>query len=258
MASALTDIESEVVLLKAVTEIIDSIVNFEMLELTGQDPNTVIVFPSSTHQKLFSVLLVDFLSVTDRQAPISQTSYLGGLRSIAGRPAFDFRSTIEPLRAATAEFVRWLEEEVEVGIWLPSMSVETNLKLSRLAFIKMCGHISKHNFLRAIGVVHELRDALARSGVAVSVEDALAAMPDFYERFHTDILNYHSSTIAEFLNNIRWAIHEYLQPELHRSFIRVVGDPPTYRYAYPDKVKAQFARDCYWNLMNEVKQPPYV
>jgi hypothetical protein len=34
-------------------------------------------------------------------------------------------------------------------------------------------------------------------------------LDDFYERFHKDILNYHSSTIAEFLNNIRWGIYEY-------------------------------------------------
>src|SRR5215218_1142153 len=43
--------------------------------------------------------------------------------------------------------------------------------------------------------------------------DALLALADFYEKFHTDILNYHASTIAEFLNNIRWGIYEYLQPE---------------------------------------------
>jgi hypothetical protein len=43
-------------------EIIDSMVNFETLELKGQDPDSEISFPTSTHQKFFNVLLVDFLS----------------------------------------------------------------------------------------------------------------------------------------------------------------------------------------------------
>lgn len=152
----------------------------------------------------------------------------------------------------------WLEEEAEVATYLRPIRVEANLKLSRLAVIKMCGDISKHNFLRAVGVAGKLRDALARSGVSVSEADALAGLPDFYERFHNDVLNYHSSTIAEFLNNIRWAICEYVQPELHRSFIREGSDPPTYRYSYPDGVSAPFAKECYWNLMDEIRQSPYM
>src|SRR5580658_5042271 len=40
-----TDIESEAILLNAVMEIIDSMVNFETLELKGQDPDSEISFP---------------------------------------------------------------------------------------------------------------------------------------------------------------------------------------------------------------------
>ena len=258
MALALSDTEVEVILLKAVKEIIDSLVNFEMLELVGQDPDSQILFRTSTHQKFFNIMLVDFLSATDERAPVRRTSYLSGLRSIANRPAFDIENSIESLRAATADFVNWLEQEVEVVTWFPSISIETPLKLSRLAFLKMCGNISKHNFLRAIGVAEELRGVLAKNGIQVQLEEALVSLAEFYERFHTDILNYHSSTIAEFLNNVRWGIYEYLQPEFQRSIVWEGGDPPKYRYTYPDEVAAQFAKDCYWDLMNEVRSPPYV
>jgi hypothetical protein len=31
-----------------------------------------------------------------------------------------------------------------------------------------------------------------------------------------------------------------------------------YRYAYPDGVNSPFARQLYWNLMNEVRSQPYM
>jgi hypothetical protein len=86
----------------------------------------------------------------------------------------------------------------------------------------------------------------------------MLALGDFYERFHTDILNYHSSTIAEFLNNIRWGIYDYLQPELRRSIVWEGGNPRKYHYTFPIGIESNFAKQCYWDLMNEVLQPPYV
>ena len=63
----LNNIEEEVVFLKAIEEIIDSMVNFEMLTLQGTDPDSAVLFNSSTHQKFFNVVLVDFLSCTDER-----------------------------------------------------------------------------------------------------------------------------------------------------------------------------------------------
>jgi hypothetical protein len=253
-------LETEVVLLKAVKEIIDSIVNPEILEVLGQDPNSVIRFHTSSHQRLFNIVLVDFLSATDvdKQAPVRQKPYMDWLRSIVDRPAFNIGNSIESLDEATAQFKDWLEQEVEVVTWFPSIEVERLLKLSRLDYLKMCGDISKHNFLRAIRVAKKLRGILAKSGVPVQLDDALMALSDFYKRFHRDKLNYDSSTIAEFLNNIRWGIYEYLHPEFKRSIVREGGDPPKYRYTYPDEVATRFAKECYWNLMNEVREPPYI
>jgi hypothetical protein len=64
-----------------------------------------------------------------------------------------------------------------------------------------------------------LREILSRSNVSVDLDEAMLALEDFYRWFHDDILNYHASAIAEFLNNIRWGIYEYLQPEFHRSIV---------------------------------------
>lgn len=255
---ALSEIEEEVILLKAIKELIDSMVNFEVLNLYGNDPDTNILFNSTTHQKFFNIILVDFLSQTDEKGFTKQVSYLGALRKISESPSFNVNNSINALRKATFEFVDWLKQQVEVKIWLPSIDTETKLTLSRLTFLKMCGNISKHNFLRAIGVAEELKGILSKSGITIELDSALLALSDFYERFHTDILNYHASTIAEFLNNIRWGIYEYLQPEFQSSIVWDKTTPPLYRYTYPNGVEAKLAQECYWEIMNEVRTPPYI
>lgn len=253
-----SDVEEEVVLLKAINELIDSMVNFEMLSLYGSDPDSEIRFKTVTHQRFFNIILVDFLSSTDKGAPTKQTSYLGGLRHIVEQPSFDVNDSVWQLRDATHQFVDWLKQEAEVDIRLPTIDTQTTLKISRVSFLKMCGNISKHNFLRSVGVAKKLQEALAATGNPKTLEDSLLALSDFYERFHTDILNYHSSTVAEFLNNIRWGIYEYMQPEFRRSIVWKAGDPPKYRYTYPVGLTSGFARECYWELMNEVRNVPYV
>jgi hypothetical protein len=254
----MTRTEEEVILLKAVTELIDSMVNHELLEILGSDPDCQVMFKTMTHHKYFNIVLVDFLSRTDRRASVRQTSYLGALRSISDTPSFDVSRSVTLLAESTRSFTDWLQKEVEVETWFPSINKETVLRIPRIAFLKMCGDISKHNFLRAVGVAEELKDTLQKTGVVISLDDALLALADFYERFHTDISNYHASTIAEFLNTIRWGIYEYLQPEFRRSIVWEGGDPPKYRYTYPTDVTTRFARECYWELMNEVRSAPYV
>ena len=258
MALNISKIEQEVIMLKAVNEIIDSMINYEMMSLKGNDPDSSILIKSSTHQKFFNIILVDFLSRTDKKAPIKQTSYLGSMKDVWEDPSFNVDDSIRLLREATYRFSDWLEQEIEVDVWLPSIDTRTTINISRNSFLKMCGNISKHNFLRSGGVAEELQKILSVKGISMTMEDSLLTLADFYERFHTDIFNYHGSTIAEFLNNIRWGIYEYMQPELRRCIVREGGDPPKYRYIYPNAVTSGFAKECYWELMNEVRSAPYL
>lgn len=255
----LSNVEEEIILLKAVHELIDSMVNFEMLDIYGSDPETNILFTTGTHQRFFNIILVDFLSRTDKKAFVRQTSYIGALKNISKAPNFNVNNSVGPLKKSTYEFSDWLEQEMEVdNIWFPTIDTETNLRLTRLAFLKLCGNISKHNFLRSIGVAEDLRNILSNNGISVSLEEAVLAMEDFYNGFHNDILGYHASTIAEFLNNIRWGIYEYLKPERERSIVWKCYDPPDYRYTYPANITSRLAQDYYWEMMNVVRNEPYV
>lgn len=250
--------EEEVVFLKAINEIIDSIVNLEMLEIQGRDPECSVLFKSTTHIRFFNIILVDFLSLTDKRALVSQSSYLSALRAISDSPNFNVDGSVGLLCDATREFVQWLEQEIAVDTYLPSISKEASIRITRIAFIKMCGNIAKHNVLRSIGVAEGLKSILAASGISVDLDKAMLALDDFYDWFHADILAYHSSTIVEFLNNIRWGIHEYLLPEFRRSYSAVEGKFPRYTYIYPASINQDFAKVCYWDLMSEVRGTPYV
>ncbi|PHS21886.1 MAG: hypothetical protein COA84_14720 [Robiginitomaculum sp.] len=94
--------------------------------------------------------------------------------------------------------------------------------------------------LRAAGIAKEVQELLKRDGINIDQGESLLALSDIHEWLHEDIFYYHSSTIAEFLNNIRWDIYSYLQPEYRRSIIWESSDPPKYRYTYPDEVKTSF------------------
>lgn len=258
MKIVLSKPEQEVVFLKAILELVGSMVNFEMMELIGDDPNTQVSFKTSTHHRFFSIALVDFLSRTDPRAPVDKRSYLEALRGICEFPFFSEDGSIATLHRATLEFVEWLETEVEVEIWLASIGKQASVKLPRLLFLKMAGNLSKHNVMRAIGVAEDFQAVLEKAGHAISPEESLLVLSDFYERFHGDILHYHSSTITEFLNNIRWGIYEYLQPEFRRSIVWEGGDPAKYHYTPPAEIQNSYALDCYWSLLNEVRSPPFV
>jgi hypothetical protein len=258
MSLELTPIEEEVVFLKATLDAINSMVNFSILSLRGSDPDCSVVFETRTHQQFFNIGLVDFLSRTDWKAPVRQSSYLGALRAISGLPNFSVAGSVDDLRTATATFAAWLEAEITVDIWFPAVELQTSLRIPRMQYIKMTGDISKHNFLRSVGVAEDLRQLLSLQGIQIELDAAMLALDNFYEWFHKHVFNYHASTIAEFLNNIRWGIHTYLAPEFSRSIRFDPEAPSMYEFTYPLGVTSAFGKAVYWDLMKIVCSEPYV
>ncbi len=249
-------VEQEVVFLWAIERLIRSMLNHQVLRVRGTDPHSEVQFETDTQRKFFNIGLVEFLSRTDQSAPVKQRSYMQALRAIVTQPFFDVDNSVAALKAATLDFGSWLQQEVTVDTWLPSLDTSADLRLRRMDFIRMCGNISKHNALRLGRVASELRALLAAGGVRCTAEDALMALDRFYERFHTDILTYHASTVAEFLNNVLWGIHEYLAPEYNRSHTPRRGGSIGYSYDTPPGIENAFARNCYWDLMNEIRATP--
>jgi hypothetical protein len=258
VAEEFSPIERELVVLKALTESLDSMLNHAVLTLRGTDPNTEIVFETSIHQRLFNILLVDFLAKPNKAVVGFDGSYLEVLSGICRAPSIGDRDTISDLAGAAEFLISWLNTEIVVAVWLPAVEQETNLAIRRHDFIWITGNISKHNFARLTQVSNKLVKIFQRNNVEISFHQALTILDEFYERFHGDILNYHASALAEMLNRVRWCIHLYLDPLFLASYVPDPADPPRYEYRYPEEVRHDFARSCFWNLMNEVRRHPYI
>ncbi|MGE3979467.1 MAG: hypothetical protein AB7F94_18070 [Nitrospira sp.] len=212
-------------------------------------------FQSRHHQQLFSALLADFLEPVSLLGD-NRADSLAILESICRSPQFDEGGLVEFLEEPTAALNDWLEKEVTIPTWLPSIDRQVELRMARREFVYQCGAISKHSLGRLTRTAARFVKVLNLHGVDVSELDALLALDDFYDRFHDDVLNYHASVIAESLNNIRWGMWEYLRPTFMKSF-QQLGELE-YTYRMPQGLDHDFARGCFWDAMNDVRRKPFV
>ncbi|ESX24170.1 hypothetical protein [Mesorhizobium sp. LSJC264A00] len=262
-------LEQELAILLAVWEMIDSMVNFENF-LKFEPGASNLMIESAVHQRLFNILLVDFLSLPTtykKPAPFGLSlpgaksrptdgTYLFYLRQVCANPQLGRNAT--DLSKTTEDFSAWLEGDAFVeGVWLPPLKKPLALTIDRMTFIKICGNIVKHNFSRLQADAQKIQKVLRDNGRRVKEETIYEILPAFKEWYHDNVLNYHLSTIAEFLNNIRWAIYEYLQPHFRKSFVRQGGDPPRYTFKVPTKLRRSAVRGLYWDLMNKARGEPY-
>ena len=263
-----SEIEQEIIILKAVWEMINEMVNYEIFKKPRRTEDTTLEFKLPTHQKFFNIQLVDFLSrpkgnifdfplAFEKSSDIDET-YLDSLETICNKPIFN-REEVGAISGPVTKFKNWLETECCVeNVWFPSIETETDIKVKRISFIKICGNISKHNFTRLDQAASKIRNILKTNNVQIGDADEYLLLSDFYQYFHDNVFNYHSSAIAEFLNNLRWGIFDYLQPEFHRSLVREGEDSSEDPFAYPDRCTNSFAKTIYWDLMNAVRSQPYM
>lgn len=271
----MNDTEREAIILNSAWEMIDGMVNWAVFVKTDRMDPSNLIFQTSGHARLFIILLGDFLSEirafkgepiplglkpAPSNARPSDLTFLFHLRQVCSDPKLGVDTT--GLSASVEAFAGWLEGEfTATDVNLHSIDVVTDLRVARYRYIKMCGDMAKHNLARLATNVGHLRKLLAEAGHRVSEQQAYLAVEAFFEWFHQDIFIYHASQIGEFLNNIRWAIYEYLQPEFRRSFhvpAPPIPDFPIYSYHVPSTITEPVALAMYWNAMNRSRSRPYV
>ncbi len=257
----LTPLENEVVTLRAVLDMVGDMVNYETMTFCFRDPDSSIAFKTTTHMAFFNIILVDLLSKPS-QFFASDKNYVDRLKDICESPLMGKVDDIQELRKAFCAFAGWLSEKVAIqNSWFPSLTVNVDLNIQRQDFIHICGNIAKHNFTRLTRVAENLQRILEDNGHSVSLGECITALEDFRARFYNDVFQYHVSTIAEFLNNIRWGIYSYASALRLSSVENSYDDKHNlnrYKYLYPTDVTSDMGKTCFWNLMNDVKQPPYV
>jgi hypothetical protein len=272
----MNDTEREAIILNSAWEMIDGMVNWAIFAKNDGRELTNLMFETSAHARLFAILLGDFLSqvrADNKRDPVplgltpaptkarpSDRTFLFHLRHVCTNPKLGSDTT--GLSTTVEAFATWLEGEfTATGVNLHTVDIVADLRVARYRYIKMCGDIAKHNLARLSRNVSDLRKLLEQAGHPVSEQQAYLAVEAFFEWFFQDIFIYHSSQIAEFLNNIRWAIYEYLQPEFRRSWHVPATSSvefPRYGYHVPTAITEPVAFAMYWDAMNRSRRQPYV
>jgi len=213
-----SETEQEAIILNAMWAMIDDMVNYEMFVKTERTTDVVLMFSTSTHMRLFNVLFVDFLSQprpaqggsvpfdlpqpppNARQADLTHLFYL---RQVCAAPKLGPNASM--IAGPLDGFSDWLEAEAVVEkVWLPSINTELDFRIGRLQFMKICGDIAKHNFLRLSQNVKRLRQVLKANGHTIDEGQAYLVLPEFYEWFHRNIFAYHSKEMYwELMNMVR-------------------------------------------------------
>lgn len=265
-----TKVEQEAIILNAVWEMIDGMVNYAMFVKNDRVENANLMFETSAHMRLFNILLGDFLSLPQKRSrntlPFGLASPAAGdretnftflfhLRHICDDPQLNNHSG--SIRAPIEALADWLEGEAHFeGVWLPSIDTQVDLRIKRITYLKICGDIGKHSFARLEVNVKRICTILAAHGHTIDEGMGYTVLPEFYEWFHSHVFSYHSSLVAEFLNNLRWGIYNYLRPEFERSF-EWIDPKPMYRFKYPTGIADSLAQQMYWGLMNMARSKPY-
>lgn len=271
----MNETEREAIILNSAWGMIDGMVNWSVFVKNDLTRPTNLMFQTSAHARFFTILLGDFLSEirafkgysiplglkpAPSNARSSDLTFLFHLRQVCADPKLGKDAT--NLSADVEAFATWLEGEFTAErVNLYSIDAIADLRLARYRYIKMCGDIAKHNLARLATNVGHLRRLLEQADYPVSEQQAYLTVDVFFEWFHENIFVYHSSQIAEFLNNIRWSIYEYLQGEFRRSHhipSTSTIDDPRYSYHVPPAITEPLAIAMYWDVMNRSRSGPYV
>jgi hypothetical protein len=115
--------------------------------------------------------------------------------------------------------------------------------------------MSKHGILRLGGIALDTQAIFQNSKIAISFNEAILCLEDFYEKFHNDVLIYHASSIAEMLVDIRSAINEYLTLIYRRHLRNKKGAKgiSSYEYRIPKDIKNDTIKIMFWDTMNSIR-----
>jgi hypothetical protein len=224
-------------------------------------------FSSPEASKLFIILLADLLSLPREGALGIKTSglrangdgtYIDLLRQVTLDPQFTGDPT--QLGAALEAFADWLEGVAVVkNVWLPTIEHNGPLKVRRKSYLKICGTISKHGFTRLGSVVKHIKAILLENGTDITEGQSYRTIPEFQEWFYDNVFSASATRVAWHLNEIRWGIYNYIATKYLRSYKSTysTGVLKCYTYDIPSNMNDPLIAAIYWDLMNDVKSPPY-
>ncbi len=252
-----TEIEKEILILKSVIDIINSIVNNMIIKLHYTQAGLVEVrFRDYTEKYFFNIFLVDLLSQPSRNLFSGKSNYIELLSDILKAPSFNIENSVENLKESINEFKIWLDTIITIEkMWFPSINIQCNFRIKRIDIMLICGNTRKHNTTRLTMIALTLKKIFKENNIDIDDIDSILVIEDFDNWFHGDgnIFSYYASILTEMLNDIRWGMQDYLLPEYRKSHTPDLTEDRKYSFKYPIDVEHRLAQTYYWNLMNDIR-----
>lgn len=250
-------IEKEIILLCSVANMIDSIVNCLTLKLIPTKNNIYEVrFKGIIEKEFFNIILVDLLSEAASLISSRGNNYIDLLENIVKNPNFNVNNSIYKLNTSITRFQNWLNTYATIeNMWFQTIEVKCNFKIKRKDLILISGNTKKHNTTRLSGIAKNIKRVFLENEIKIDDVQSIYAINDFDNWIHGDgdIFSYYSSILTKFLNDIRWGIYYYLEPEFFRSYAQNENNPRCYKYRYPLEINHDLAKSYYWDMMNEIR-----
>ena len=239
-------IETELIDLCIAVEALDEMLNHRLLRVapihgTGESE---VHYRSDVHQQLFTILLLDFIYENRKKSCLDMLA-----NAACGTRSFEHDGSAVLLETPVTTLQNWLQTNMTVTLWLPSLSSNAKLTIDRLDFLSISGNQSKHNLWRLTGVSDRLGKIFSTNGYTLTREEIQLALADFREHFDDNYVAYYCTWLAEMLNNVRWGVQDYLEYELS---IRRPEEQ------YPNLVDHRIARQWYIRLMSKTRAKPYL
>ena len=251
----MTKMEQEVIALDVICDCVGAIVNRDTLTIHGSGIGVEMQFSSRSAARLSSALIADLLEPMSPELVGKVESVPAVLARISADPQFDHSDSVGDLRTIERTFNEWLGTQITVSACVQDLDDPVQFTLSRQEFLTICGNISKHNRSRLTRIAGKLSVILSRVDVGLDRLMVLRALDDLYERFLHEVFSHMTMPLMELLNNVRWGIQEYLEPEYLKALIQTPG-AMEYSYRIPTGIQHPLAQACYWNLLNSVRKRP--
>lgn len=253
-------IEQESIGLCICIEALNNIVNHSLIELreVRRFPGEYeVYFHDSVHRELFLLRVLDFVKESsDKGLTGVKGSCLDVLEKACDSACFNRHDSVEKLKTAIRSLSGWMNHRSPMTFWLPDLDINANLNVSRLELLHISGNYSKHNLSRLTGVSKFIHQMLTDSGHEVSLESIPFTIDYFCEHLNDNYFVYYCSWLTELLNNLRWAIYDYLCLAFLEFGVRKSEFHFTYRF--PTEIDNETKKKWFWGAMNGVLQKPYV
>ena len=252
-------IQQEIRVLNSSVELITNYVNYAICGFPEDRSKLVtsILPQSSTAKKYFFILLLEFISVVNKEMIPGKDDEDNLLRllhkiSISPQLGCNLESTAA-LKRSVEEFETWLNHEFDYEIYSAGIGKELKIRLHRRNAIYLIGNRCKHSLPRSNVILRRMVKIYKNSGVTLDPGTEILILEDIDNWLFDDFGGYHFTKLCELSTNIYNGILQYIHPIYIKCLVKT--DEIRYSYKMPDELTEDESKFEYYELLNRIRSP---